>query len=182
MKCQICKTDTDNIDPISTPEIFPVCVPCIDAKVKENAEKKEAVKAAKEYKMPKTIYNRIYDKLQPIMDFLGDADAATLCSKGFMDLHVDKLYTNDDGIRISLAHNYIQNGDVMADPDMEIMVYPDREMAEAMTFQQDGALAIYQVVYDSVHGQKMVNMKLKRQLNTFLNQWLGNIKKQGFFN
>ena len=92
--------------------------------------------------MKSTIYEQIYKKLQPIMTELGDKDYIKMKSGGFMDLNVDQLYKTDKRIRISLAHNYIQNGDVMADPDMEIMVYPDREMAEAMTFQQDGGLPI----------------------------------------
>ncbi len=40
MKCAVCHTNTDNIDPISTPDVFPVCIPCIDAKVIEIAERK----------------------------------------------------------------------------------------------------------------------------------------------
>lgn len=39
MICAVCKANIDNIDPISS-DIFPVCVPCIDAKVIEIAEKK----------------------------------------------------------------------------------------------------------------------------------------------
>jgi len=42
MKCSVCHTDTDNIDPIST-TLFPVCVSCIDAKVKEIAARKMTV-------------------------------------------------------------------------------------------------------------------------------------------
>lgn len=120
--------------------------------------------------------------MKPILAALGDNDYVKMESTGFMDLHINRLYTPVNGaIRISLAHNYLQNGDNMADPDMEIRIYPELEMAEAMTFQQDGGIPIYQTVYRWDNGMKFVNNKLKKELNNFLNFWLGNIKKQGFF-
>jgi len=129
----------------------------------------------------RTDYHIIYDRLQPILEALGDKDFVKLESKGFMPLSVDRLYCEKSGaIRISIAHNYIQNGDVMADPDMEIQVYSDRKMAEAMTYQQDG-LGIYQQVYFVKDGQQMVYPKLKKDLNHFLKLWLRNLKRQGFF-
>ena len=134
--------------------------------------------------MQSIIYERLYKKLKPVLTALGDDDYVKLESTGFMDLHINRLYSEDEGtLRISLAHNYIQNGDAMKDPDMEINIYADREMAEALTFEQDGFLALNQQVYWlDEQGRKMVNPKLKKQLNSFLNFWLGNIKKQGFFN
>jgi len=127
----------------------------------------------------RTAYHIIYDRLQPIMDKLGDDDYVKLESDGFMPLSIDRLWTDEDGaVRISMAHNYIQNGDVMADPDMEIMVYPDRQMAEAMTFQMPNIFQQVYMVNDA--GQKMVDLKAKRELNNFLKMWLRNIKRQGF--
>ena len=41
MLCSICHADADNIDPMST-ILFPVCVSCVDAKVKEIAAYKMA--------------------------------------------------------------------------------------------------------------------------------------------
>lgn len=94
-----------------------------------------------------------------------------------MDLSIDFIRKTDDGAYIiAMAHNYIQNGDVMADPDMEIKIYPETKMAEALTYQQDG-LGIYQKVYPE---PGKVYPKLKKQLNSFLNKWLSNIKMQGF--
>ena len=75
-----------------------------------------------------------------------------------------------------MAHNYIQEGDVMADPDMEIRICPDLHSVEALTYQQDG-LGIYQAVYPE---PGKVDLKLKRDLNQFLNQWLTNLIEQGF--
>jgi hypothetical protein len=64
----------------------------------------------------------------------------------------------------------------MADPDMEIRIYPEKKMVEALTYQQDG-LGIFQRVYPS---EGMVCPQLKVQLNRFLGQWLRNLEQQGF--
>jgi hypothetical protein len=65
-----------------------------------------------------TVYEMIYARLQQlkILDENGkmQAEYMKFKSEGLMDLNVDNL-TND---MIALAHNGIQNGDVMADPDV----------------------------------------------------------------
>jgi len=40
MICSVCHTETNNIDPMTNTEIFPVCVPCLDSKVEEMAQRK----------------------------------------------------------------------------------------------------------------------------------------------
>lgn len=42
MKCMICKKDGNRIEPKSS-GFFPICVPCIDARVDEIAKMKAAV-------------------------------------------------------------------------------------------------------------------------------------------
>ena len=102
-----------------------------------------------------------------------------LKSDGYMDLNIDFLFSGIKGdYVIALAHNYLQNGDVMADPDMEIKVMPRFKMAEALTFRQDGVLALNQRVYEVVDGKVMVKPRLKKELNSFLSGWLLNLKKQ----
>jgi uncharacterized protein YqiB (DUF1249 family) len=85
-------------------------------------------------------------------------------SSSLMPLYGDTL-TSDT---IALAHNGKQNGDVMADPDMEIKIYPEMKMAEALTFRND-YMGIYQEVYPE---PRKYYPKLKRELNDFLNNWL----------
>jgi uncharacterized protein YqiB (DUF1249 family) len=118
------------------------------------------------------IYERIYKKLEELGLLNIEEHAKIECMGGMMPLSVDVLYKTKDGVRMALAHNFIQNGDVMADPDMEIMVYPDRKMAEAMTYQLD-SLGIYQEVYPE---PGKVNPKLKKELNEFLSSWLSQLK------
>lgn len=126
------------------------------------------------------VHEDIYQRLDSLLakaggigGFLtGEKGYLKIENKPYMTLHVDRLGSD----RLSMAHNYNQNGDVMADPDMEIRVNVDLKMAEALTFQQDG-LGIYQVVYPE---PGKVYPKLKQELNSFLRQWLKNIKAQGF--
>lgn len=120
--------------------------------------------------MSKNIYNSIYSRLQQIgiLDENGimQAEYYKFKCEGLMDLSVDNLLYD----KIALAHNGLQNGDLMADPDVEVQLYPEKQEAEALTFQ-NSYLGIYQEVYD---GDKC-NMKLKKDLNIFLDDWLSNI-------
>ena len=127
--------------------------------------------------MQKLVYEKIYDKLEKL-GILELKEHKKLHSEGFMDLSIDILHEDEEVKVIAMAHNYIQNGDVMADPDMEIKIHKRIKMAEALTFQQDPLL--FQRVYHEVDGKTFVNKKVKTQLNTFLNSWLNNIKQQGF--
>ena len=128
------------------------------------------------------MYERIYQKLSKIIDLdkLRLKGALKYISKGFMDLNLDFLFAGENGsFRIAMAHNFVQNGDLMTDPDMEIRILPSMRMAEALTFQQD-FLGIYQQVYTEKNGQTSVSQTTKKQLNAFLNQWLSNIQSQNY--
>lgn len=111
--------------------------------------------------------------LVPNLQSLEPGQAIKLKSEGFMDLSIDVLSKEPDKMVIAMAHNYIQNGDVIPDPDMEIALYPKSKMAEALTYQDSFG---YKQVYPE---PGFVYPKLKSELNQFLNQWLNNIKLQG---
>lgn len=133
--------------------------------------------------MEKLIYETSYDRLERI-GILAALTASNsgyvkMSVPGFMDLHVDLLRKQGDRVIVSLRHSYVQNGDSMADPDMEVAIIPSMKMAEALTFQQDGVPrlgTIYQQVYPE---PGKVNPRLKHELNQFLAQWLQNIIQQG---
>jgi uncharacterized protein YqiB (DUF1249 family) len=118
--------------------------------------------------MRRTVYEMIFARLQQmgIINENGEMQTSYMkfVSPGLMPLNVDKL-TSDT---IALAHNGKQNGDVMADPDMEIKIYPEMKMAEALTFRND-YMGIYQEVYPE---PGKYYPKLKKELNDFLNNWL----------
>jgi uncharacterized protein YqiB (DUF1249 family) len=121
--------------------------------------------------MRRNVYEMIYARLQQIGILNEDGEMKAECMKfkspGLMDLNVDKL-TDDT---IALAHNGKQNGDVMADPDVEVRINRPGKMAEALTFQND-YLGIFQQVYPE---PGKYYPKLKKELNDFLNDWLKNM-------
>lgn len=92
-----------------------------------------------------------------------------------MDLNLDVVDRNGDRIVIALSHYFEQNGDLCADPDMEIRIYPAARWAEALTFQQTNP-DIYQVVYPE---PGKICPRLSRELNWFLKMWLRNCIRQG---
>ena len=91
---------------------------------------------------------------------------------GMMPLSIDLL----NETRLSIAHNYEQNGDLMTDPDMEFVFDREAGTLAARTFQQDG-LAMFQRVEGENGG---INRALERQLNSFAAQWFRNIRQQGY--
>ncbi len=105
-----------------------------------------------------------------------ERDSAKSTASGFMDLSLDILHEEAPGVvRIALAHYFKQNGDLCADPDMEIRIYKDLHMAEALTFHM-AMPPVYQEVYPA---PGKVYPKLKKELNWFLNTWLKNCLDQG---
>jgi len=131
--------------------------------------------------MRKNIHQTIFDRLVKL-------DIVRACqlradgrsqSGGFMDLVFEKLPHLDGAsgqasIAFSMAHYFKQNGDLCQDPEMVVLVYPELAMAEAYSFQQ-AIPPIYQEVYPEP-GQ--YRPKLKKELNTFLRQWLQNLIDQ----
>jgi hypothetical protein len=110
------------------------------------------------------------------LDDLGDAKKIDNTEGTFMPVHVDFLGQNKNGRIFAMAHHYIQNGDVMQDPDMTFLVtdqgvYP-------LTFQQD-SLAIYQEAAGIENGQFVTYDRAQQaDLADFGNQWMHNIKEQ----
>ena len=124
-----------------------------------------------------SIYESNYKKLDKIIpggieNFLsGPVTSYKLKAEGYMDLNIEKI----GDCKLALSHYGKQNGDCMADPDMEIRIHREMKMIEALNFQND-YMGVYQVVYPE---PGKVYPKLKKELNSFLNQWLTNIKHQG---
>lgn len=129
-------------------------------------------------------YSSIYKKLmQVIPDLIKHIQDGKYHGKsvkdpngGLMDLNYDYVGKDKKGnYIIALSHYFEQNGDLVADPDMQIRILPDMEAAEAMTFQDQFG---YQEVYQEKDGKQLVNLGRKKDLNKFLNQWLSNIIQQ----
>lgn len=123
----------------------------------------------------KNLYNRLYDNLNKI-GVLDVKEYAKFKAPGFMDLNIDVLSETTTTKVIAMAHNYVQNGDLMADPDMEIRINKVDQTAEALTFQQDG-VGLYQRVYDAQG--RLTSPGVKMALNNFLDVWTHNLIEQG---
>ena len=121
------------------------------------------------------IYEQNYKRLKqliPDLDTLPENCSRKSKSNGFMDLSFEILSKSPDQFTCAMAHYFEQNGDLIADPDMEIRVIPSMQMIEALTYQDQFG---FQVVYPETG---KVNLKVKKELNRFLGQWLKNLIAQ----
>ena len=120
------------------------------------------------------IYQQSYRKLEKI---LGNnwfkLNHVVLKNEPYMQLYFERL----DGNRLAIAHYFEQNGDLVPDPDMEILVHPETKSVEAFSYQ-DGVN--YQRVYPNPRNRNIVDFRTKKYLNEFLSLWLNNIITQGF--
>lgn len=85
------------------------------------------------------------------------------------------LSTERHGDYIHLSHTFIQEGDLMRDPEVTVLFNTELRAATAIDYTNH-PLGIYQVVRTA----EWVNEKEERDLNKFLLTWLKNIKQQGF--
>lgn len=73
---------------------------------------------------------------------------------------------------ISVAHYYYQNGDAIADPDVEIT-----DTGWPINFTQPN---FYQEITWRQDGRTVYHPTAKKGVLSFLNMWAGNLKNQGF--
>jgi uncharacterized protein YqiB (DUF1249 family) len=126
--------------------------------------------------MNASLYKGIHRKLyQLIPDLDKIKEARKLKAPGFMDLNIDILQNTKQYKVIALSHYWKhESGDMIPDPDMEIRIYKQEGIAEALAYQD-----LYR--YDRVYNENQeANLRTKASLNEFLDYWLGNLLKQGF--
>jgi hypothetical protein len=119
---------------------------------------------------------------------LGGEDHIKLESGNFMPLTLEFLHNvqsgSAEGKLYSLSHTYVQNGDLMRDPEMCFIVVPDPDRPETLIYpqmyQQD-SLGLFE---ESVHinDGKVTGFIPIWQAGhcSFANIWLKNILFQGF--
>jgi len=125
------------------------------------------------------IYQRLL-KMFPDLEGMASGAYRKVVNEPYKPLSMDVLDDNQYGRIISIAHNFFQNGDVMADPDMQLLVKFNNQTVQAMTFQ-NSSMGIYQecLFFDDA-GKLLVRMKLLKDLNRFLDVWTKNLVDQGF--
>ena len=101
--------------------------------------------------------------------------------EGYMPLSIENLeYTDAHGHPVyGMMHYYIQNGDLVRDPDMTFSVNDAAGTICPLTFQQD-AICLYQQVFRRENGRLLFCAGLLHDLDRFLNDWSKNILAQGF--
>lgn len=119
---------------------------------------------------------RIYKKLLQVAPELKQTrEYAKSRVSGLMDLNLDVLKRSSGYMRIALSHYYLHpSGDLIADPDMEIAVFFDRELAEALTYQD---AFIYEAAYND--SDTVPDPGIHTRINEFLDHWLDNLIEQG---
>ena len=123
-----------------------------------------------------------YKALKPFLDAVDAAGGHKhFNADGFMDLVIENLQFTDYAGRVVyfISHYGEQNGDLMADPGMEIAVDFEAGRITPRTFRND-YMGLYQEVFKEVNGRWYYSQHLLTDLDAFLWQWLKNIDMQGF--
>jgi hypothetical protein len=109
------------------------------------------------------------------------------CS-GFMRLCIEHVGTGPRGMPlISVAHYFLQNGDLMADPDLVFEVNPDEDGPLSWKTGEWGPVSFtqhstgtYQEAVVIQDGKVMVAPRLITSLKSFARTWDRNLKVQGY--
>jgi hypothetical protein len=124
------------------------------------------------------------DSIREIITLFGGMDRLRERSirievEGFMPLCIEYVGEGPrGGILVSIAHYYLQNGDLMADPDLSVEVQPSGEWLP-VAYQQDG-LGIYQEAVYLERDKVIERQRLVNDLLVFMQMWDENIKEQGY--
>ena len=114
--------------------------------------------------------NSIYRKLRKLAPKLFEGTYTYMKFKqdGFDDLVLETIGENE----YSIAHYYTQNGDRMRDPEITFMLDDTQRCIYALSYTQDN-MGIYYETVDRTEKQM-------EDLMGFFDQWMANIKEQGF--
>lgn len=125
-----------------------------------------------ENRLQKTVEQKNYEQLEKLVPDLLErkTDYVKFFSPGMEPVSMEWIGSN----RIAISAYYLQNGDMMADPDMEFVVDKKNGTLSARTFQNDG-MGIYQSA-ENYNGQ-VDNPKLVQDLNSFTHSWLKQIEQ-----
>jgi len=118
-----------------------------------------------------SIQHKIFEQIIQIIPDLqtrNKAGKSKLDSESLMDLNLDILYRENNTVMIALSHYYKhESGDMIADPDMCLLVNFKDRTATGRTFQDTFG-------YQDVLASGEVDKKLEQSLNGFLHMWLEN--------
>ena len=101
-------------------------------------------------------------------------------TKGYMPVSVEIIEDSENLVKVSVAHYYEQNGDLMADPEMCFAVRNDKLgcMVIPYYYKQDGLGIERESVIFEGSEFKGIRMKMQADHAYFANIWMKNIKAQ----
>lgn len=108
----------------------------------------------------------------------GSISYVKLTKKGYMPLVIERVTTlAASGIvpAVSVAHFFVQEGDVMYDP--EIVFTADAWEATEITQHPVG---MYRAKYHRRGTLKLVDTRFRSQVQPLVRMWAGNLKEQGW--
>ena len=120
--------------------------------------------------MHKEIFERLVDSFTDIMT--GDKTYQKSLSEGFEPLSVEM-----NGDIFTIAHTYVQNGDLMWDPRIDFKIDYENKKATPISFENSG-IGTYEE-YD-VENLTPETVKKINDLLDFIDTWLDNIESQGY--
>ena len=130
--------------------------------------------SAEMYKTIKTIlenHNMTFDDLK-------QKELLKVHNDPWMSFNIEYIGDKYNQDTYALAHYGKQNGDMMADPDMEFIIV--KESFVPCTFQNDYIPIFQQSIELDDNLRLVMRRRLLRQLIDFSNTWAKNLKDQGF--
>jgi len=96
----------------------------------------------------------------------------------FMSVSVEVIFEDDKYKVISLAHYFLQNGDLMADPEMCFLFSKTHGVYFPIYYKQD-TMGVEEESVEIRDGEILgVNILMQKEHTRFANMWLKNIKNQ----
>ena len=96
----------------------------------------------------------------------------------FMSVHVEVIHEDEKSKIISLAHYFLQNGDLLADPEMCFLFSKTESDYFPIYYKQD-TMGVEEESVELEDGEiTRLNIVLQQEHTRFANMWLRNIKYQ----
>ncbi len=128
--------------------------------------------------------SKIFEKLTNGLTKVGDNKKIDNAPGAFMALCIEVIEDTPAGKIVSLAHRYEQNSDLMADPEVCLLVSNGRFTGETgvfpLSFRQDNLGIDRQVAMVQEDGHIVCYPRQQRDLTLFVNQWMKNVADQQF--
>ena len=115
------------------------------------------------------IYHAIYEKLDH-MGIFAIRQYAVIERPPYTALCIDRL---EDSV-FALSQNPVIDGNIVADPDVEVRVFHEKRIAEPLCLQDRSGR---RVVYP---GPGRVDLKTRNDLARHLDRWLADLIAEGF--